>query len=269
MNKKIKDNLFYIFLVAFVAFFVLSLIIVPLANKSSRWYVVNSGSMEPTLKVGDIVYVKDVNAEDVKIGDIINFYQEEREYTITHRCVDIVEQENKTFFITKGDANEENDSFLVSEDTLIGKIPYIILFGHTVYAKIPYLGYLSYFVHTQLGFFLLILLPGYALIGIEAYNIFTILQGRAYVKNGYTLYKSKRGAYFFAKESKKGEPMSLPNGYKVIESKNGLPSLKKAGKNKLGVISCSRCGGIFYCEGLRNGDKIECVYCGNTWMIKC
>ena len=187
MNKLNRKNLFYLLITIFVAFFILSLVIVPLANKSSRWYVVTSGSMEPTLKIGDIVYVKNVDANDVKVGDIINFYKEEKEYTITHRCIDIVEQGNKIFFITKGDANEKNDSFLVPEDALIGRIPYTHLFGYIIYAKIPYMGYLSYFVHTRLGFFLLILLPGYALIGAEAYNIFNILQSK----------------YFFHKKVKK------------------------------------------------------------------
>jgi hypothetical protein len=34
--------------------------------------------------------------------------------------------------------------------------------------------------------------------------------------------------YFFAKEKKAGVMDAVPNGYKVIETPNGLPVLKKA-----------------------------------------
>lgn len=45
------------------------------------------------------------------------------------------------------------------------------------------LGYLSYFVHTRLGFFLFVLIPGFALIGIESHNIFNIIQDKPCQKN--------------------------------------------------------------------------------------
>jgi len=51
-----KDGLFNRLLLAVVSLVVLSFIIIPLADKSSRWYIVASGSMEPTLKVGDMVF---------------------------------------------------------------------------------------------------------------------------------------------------------------------------------------------------------------------
>ena len=261
-----KGQLFNMMLIIIVSFFILSFILIPLADKSSHWYIVTSGSMEPTLKIGDIVYVKNANPDEIKVGDIITFHHEK--YIITHRCVGILQKENKTYFKTKGDANEDNDTFLTPEDALIGKVPYAKIFSHQLYAKVPRIGYLSYFVHTKLGFFLLVLLPGYTLIGMEAYNIFNILFNEPFTKNGYTLYKSKkRGIYYFAKKSEKGIPVPLPKGYEVVE-KNGLLFLRKVAHNE-GVIKCSCCNGIFYCEGIRKWDKIECVYCGNKWRIKC
>ena len=45
------------------------------------------------------------------------------------------------------------------------------------------------------------------------------------LKNG-----AKQTIYFFAKEPKEGALDSVPSGYEVSESKNGLPVLKKKQK---------------------------------------
>ena len=230
-----KERLFNIVLIVAVSLFVLSFIVIPLADKSSHLYIVTSGSMEPSLNVGDIVYVKDCGASKVNIGDVINFHREDEKYTVTHRCVDIIEKGNETFFKTKGDANEENDTSLVSEKDLIGKIPYKKIFGHTLYAKLPRLGYLSYFVHTRVGFFLFVLIPGFALIGIESYNIFNIMQDSPSQKNSSSL--------------KKNSKHNIDGDY-------------------LKTVVCPYCGGVFYCESVMGGaEEIECVYCGNMVRI--
>ena len=58
---------------------------------------------------------------------------------------------------------------------MIGKIDNHKILGLKIYNKIPRLGYLSQFSKTFLGFFMLILLPGIALIGMETYNIMTTI----------------------------------------------------------------------------------------------
>ncbi|MFH1571283.1 MAG: hypothetical protein ABIL09_25060 [Gemmatimonadota bacterium] len=60
---------------------------------------------------------------------------------------------------------------------------------------------------------------------------FTNSKGQSYIlhqrtttlKNGNT-----QTIYFFAKEAKEGALESVPAGYQVSESKNGLPVLKRA-----------------------------------------
>jgi hypothetical protein len=51
-----------------------------------------------------------------------------------------------------------------------------------------------------------------------------------YLHGKTTMLKSGREStlYFFAKEIKEGSLDSVPAGYKVSETKNGLPVLKKA-----------------------------------------
>ena len=49
-------------------------------------YSVTSGSMEPTLPVGSVIYVRPVEPETVRAGDIIAFYSDAT--VITHRVVE-------------------------------------------------------------------------------------------------------------------------------------------------------------------------------------
>ena len=84
-------------------------------------YTVVSGSMEPAIPTGSLVYVKNINPEDVKEDEVIAFYGAiDGGSIITHRVVT-----NSTVmgeFITKGDANEENDMNPIPYDHLIGKV---------------------------------------------------------------------------------------------------------------------------------------------------
>lgn len=88
-------------------------------------YVIQSGSMEPTLPVGSIIYVSNEKPENIKTGDIITFYAN-RESTVptTHRVIEI--DATKRQFITKGDANEKEDIIPVSWLFYIGKVAFHI-----------------------------------------------------------------------------------------------------------------------------------------------
>lgn len=68
-------------------------------------YNVVSGSMEPEIPVGSVIYVKAVSPETVEEGDIIAFTSGVS--VISHRVVSNQTVEGK--FTTKGDANAEND----------------------------------------------------------------------------------------------------------------------------------------------------------------
>lgn len=219
--------------------FILSFIVIPFAQNSNKTYVVTSGSMEPDLKVGDIVVVSKAKPEEIKVGDIITFQRPGAQMSVTHRCISIKNETeamesqnnlvtsnetNEIYFQTKGDANEDNDTSLVPGKYLIGKVKTYQLFGRQYYVKVPRLGYVNHFCHTTTGFFLLIILPGFAIIGGELYNIFS---DDTFRKDGYTLFKSSKGDYFFKKEIE-GKPVSLPKGYKVDLDKNtGFPVLQK------------------------------------------
>ncbi len=71
--------------------------------------VIVSGSMRPTLEIGDLTIVKGGFSSEIGIGDLIQ-YRTINGVTITHRVVDIGSQGGLGYFITKGDANSVSDA---------------------------------------------------------------------------------------------------------------------------------------------------------------
>jgi len=82
--------------------------------------LVGSGSMRPTMDVGDIVIIAKMPADVVKLGDIIQFRRPEK-VTMMHRVVEIQEVGGSKLFITKGDANDEPDADPVIPENVVGK----------------------------------------------------------------------------------------------------------------------------------------------------
>ncbi len=146
-----------------VLFLLLPIIIFTLiTSKSSiinsiQSFVVLSGSMEPTLPVGSIIYVQPQIA--YAAGDIIAF-KNEADQTVTHRITDLAFNE-QTVYITKGDANKNKDTDPVSADKVIGR----------AYFHIPYVGYFINFLKTPKGFGLFVILPTALFILFEILNI--------------------------------------------------------------------------------------------------
>lgn len=97
-----------------------------------------SGSMEPFIPVGSVVYAKAVDAEDLKEGDVIT-YEVNEGTRVTHRIASI-DKENKQI-ITKGDANEVEDGAPVEYNQVVGRADY----------HVPFLGYLTVYIKTPLG----------------------------------------------------------------------------------------------------------------------
>ena len=126
--------------------------------------VVMSGSMEPAIPVGSIVVVRKVNAEDVKVGDVISFRTGESR--VIHRVIEKVEN-GSFYFRTKGDANEDPDPWIVQPDDVCGALM----------LTIPYYGYLIWFAGTPIGVAVFILVPAIILIANEVRNILKYRKG--------------------------------------------------------------------------------------------
>lgn len=102
----------------------------PLPMIAGRGYAVTvSGSMEPSIEVGDIVLIK--TQPKYEVGDVITFVDKDspNKSLVTHRIVEITEDG----YITKGDANNTADRGYVEPSYIKGAAVYLIhYFGSTL-----------------------------------------------------------------------------------------------------------------------------------------
>lgn len=130
MIKRLKNNIFKI---VYILVLIYLIIFIP-TFWGKNPLVVISGSMEPTLKVGGILYYEKIDLNDFKEGDILVY--ELNEHTISHRIVDITDNG----FLTKGDNNNSIDTYEVENMQVIGK---------GTNWSIPYIGYYADFVYNH------------------------------------------------------------------------------------------------------------------------
>ena len=143
MGKTLKKilNVISTILVAIVV--VLALFLVGARFIGLNVYTVLSGSMEPTYHVGSLIYVKDVDTDELKTGDVITYMLDE-DTIVTHRIADVIPDETDPSIIrfqTKGDANDSVDGSLVHYKNVIG----------TPVFSIPKLGYLANYIQKPPG----------------------------------------------------------------------------------------------------------------------
>ena len=125
--KNIIFKVFYILIIIYLIIFIPVL-------WGKRPLVVISGSMEPILKVGGILYYEKINLDDFKKDDILVYQL--NEHIVSHRIVNI----NGYGFETKGDNNNSNDSYIVDKNNVIGR-------GNNW--SIPYIGYYADFIYNH------------------------------------------------------------------------------------------------------------------------
>lgn len=122
-------------------------------------YVVVSGSMEPNIPVGSIVYSKKADPAALQTGDVIVFVDPARGTTpITHRVV--TNDTAAGAIVTKGDANEAEDVNPATYDNIKGKVA----------VHIPRMGFLASALTSFLGKLVAILMLMEAWLLIEIGN---------------------------------------------------------------------------------------------------
>jgi signal peptidase len=146
-------------LVAAITFVSAGLILVAFSLPFFGWKTlsVQSGSMEPAINTGALVFVKNTPAPELKKGQVVTYRSVvEPGKTITHRLVDIKKpSDGPTQYIMKGDANQTTDR-PVYGDQMVGKVMF----------NVPFMGSAVDAMRTPLGLILLIYLPA-ALIAIS------------------------------------------------------------------------------------------------------
>ena len=87
------------------------------------WGYVPSQSMYPTLQAGDLVLIQGVDPRELRVGDIIVYKSSlSPSGFVSHRVIEIREENGKLVFVTKGDNNPEPDPYPVSQDDVVGRV---------------------------------------------------------------------------------------------------------------------------------------------------
>ena len=139
-------NIFTTILVAISV--IIAVLLVGVRLVGFQVYTVLSGSMEPTYHTGSLIYVKSVDYQDIKSGDVITFMLDE-DTIATHRVVQVIPDEEDSTVLryqTKGDANDVVDAGLVHYKNVIGCPVFTI----------PYMGYVANYIQNPPGTYIAI-----------------------------------------------------------------------------------------------------------------
>ncbi len=84
--------------------------------------IVLTDSMLPEISSGDLIITKQIDPADVKVGDVISFFDPagNGSSVVTHRVIEIVTENGETKWRTRGDNNNTEDRVAVPFDNLVG-----------------------------------------------------------------------------------------------------------------------------------------------------
>jgi signal peptidase I len=129
---------------------------------------VMSGSMSPAIETGDVVVSRGVSPLEIRRGDVITFRDPtDSERLITHRVKEIRISGGEARFVTKGDANNSAERWVVAADGEVGLVVY----------RLPKLGYALAGLGHPFAKLLLVALPAVLLGAYELRRIWTAEEG--------------------------------------------------------------------------------------------
>ncbi len=140
MNKFLKI-LNIMSMMIFLIMLALMLIFAPMV-KGYKPAVILTGSMEPSYPVKSVVYYKNIDFKDITLGDAVIYKKSKA--LITHRVVE--KNEESGYVITKGDANNTEDSYEVMKDEILGVVHFMV----------PFIGYIALIIQKKAIFIILI-----------------------------------------------------------------------------------------------------------------
>ena len=114
-----KINRFYLIITGI-------LLILVLLNSGLIKYqimVIGSNSMYPYMEKGDVIFLERLNKnekKEVKKKEILVFKYDNK--IISHRVTKVIERSGQTYYITKGDNNNQEDNAVIKEEDVVGKV---------------------------------------------------------------------------------------------------------------------------------------------------
>lgn len=121
--------------------------------------IVLTDSMYPEIESGDLIICNTTEAKDIKVNDVISFFDPAGNGTsiVTHRVIEIVEEDGEILFRTRGDNNNTEDKELVPAENLVG-----------VYKmRIAGAGHIAMFMQSTAGLIVCVVLPIILLVGYD------------------------------------------------------------------------------------------------------
>ena len=115
---------------------------------------VQTGSMTPIIKKGDMVIVTRVPDSSLQVGDVVTYINPaNHKQTITHRIIQSPSAQNQQRYVTKGDANKSSDP-PIQASAIIGKVEH----------HLRYVGFGLDFMRKPIGLAILIYVPALSII---------------------------------------------------------------------------------------------------------
>ena len=121
--------------------------------------IVLTDSMYPEIQSGDLIICRQASAEEIAVGDVIAFFDPagNGQSIVTHRVVEVTNEDGAPAFRTRGDANNTEDRLAVKADKVVG-----------VYrTRIPGAGKVAMFMQSTAGLIVCVILPLLLLVGID------------------------------------------------------------------------------------------------------
>lgn len=163
--KKIKENkvlntiwnILYTLLFIIVVFLLIIVVMQRVTNNDItiggiRMFSVETGSMVPVYNIGDVLIAKEIEPDEIEVGDDIVYKGEEKTYNdkvITHRVKSIEKQDDGNYkIITQGVANDLEDPE-INQTQVYGKVIY----------KVRTLGFLTRLTRNVYTFYFIIFIP--------------------------------------------------------------------------------------------------------------
>lgn len=131
--------------------------------------IVLTDSMYPEIESGDLIICHTIEADEVEVNDIIAFFDPAGNGTsiVTHRVVEVIEENGTYSFRTRGDNNNTEDKDLVPAENLVGEYR----------TRIGGAGNVALFMQSTTGLIVCVVLP---IILLVAYDV---IRRRLYEKN--------------------------------------------------------------------------------------
>lgn len=127
-----------------------------------RTFTVLSGSMEPTIPTGSMIFDREVDASHLTRGDVVTFHPPgHADKLVSHRVVRVEKTKKGSFLVTRGDANGVADDWRIPAE---GR-------GLRYEFHVPYLGYVVGGLLTPMGRLIALTLAALWLGGLALWTI--------------------------------------------------------------------------------------------------